>query len=218
MAFDTFTDNIKMAAPIPELGINEGDTFQSALEKFAVIITDIRTLLNNEVYPGAPAMSTDQIKHDDDTLLSPDGLSPDAAQFDGKKIKIESVRHDETVDITFKTTDFDIPAGSTLASSIVNISGQRNMGRTEITNTKERELVVNVAYNRFPVTLDARVVYTTATGDVELRKSIVINSDKDFSQETPYEVIDRTTNSKPTYLKDTLRQMSGRIKSLESGK
>lgn len=217
MALVTYSDEIRIAAPIPEFGISQDDTLQQALEKMAKAYAEIKSLLDRELYPVSQEMTTENIKHVDDTL-SGSGMSPDAMQFDGTKFKVEAERQPEDMKVTFKAVDFEIPAGSSVASSKVNISGQRHMGRSEIINTDQKEMTVNIGYNRFPVTIDSRVVLTTPTGDVELKKQVVINADKTISQETPYEIIDRTSQAKPSDLKEVIRQFNSRIQSLEATK
>lgn len=211
----TYTDEMRVASPIPQLEISQDELLQSAIEKLAKAIVDIRGMLDREFYPAAAPVSTDAIKHEPGSISK--GGS-DADQFEGTKLKIETTRNDQDMSVTFKAVDFEIPAGSTLASSTVNVSGQRDKGRTEIINSKEPEMTLSVAYNRFPITLDSRVVITTASGDVELRKKLVINSDKSISQETPYEIVDRTIQSTPTTLQDLLVQFDTRLKSVEAAK
>jgi len=212
-----YTDEIRMAGPVPEFGIEQDDTLQSAMEKIGIAFAKVEKMLDKEFHPAPQPITLDSIKISDDFFIG-NGLSYDAKQFEGKTIFVEAVRQQQDVSVTFKTVDFDIPPGTFLASNIVNVSGQRDMGRTEITNTKNKEMTLSVGYNRFPVVIEARVVFTTPTGDVELRKAINISSEKDFAQATPYDVIDRTTQAKPIGLKGLLKQFEGRIKAVENPK
>lgn len=213
----TYTDEIRMSGPIPEFGIKQDDTLQSALEKMASAFMEKIQIIDKEIFPVSPEVTTESIKHIGD-IINGTELASDAKALEGSTVKVEFARQTEDVQLTFKATDFPIPEGSVIRSSRVNISGERYMGRNEIANTDQPEMVVSIGYNRFPITVDARVVVNTPTGEVELKKVLRYESAKDLAQETPYEVIDRTTQAKPTNLKEVLKQFDSRIKSVENFK
>ena len=216
----TYTDQIKLSAPIPGLDLAQGDSLQDALEAIAEKFADIDKVLEKELFPSGPTdISAKHIKYTgDDTLTG--SLSAEAIQLEGSLLKVEATRQDQAVDVTFKAADFTLPAGAKIARSTVNVSGQRDQGRTEIANhTRNTEATMSIGYNRFPVIVDARVVVSMPDGgEVELKKTIQIDSAESFSQETPYELIDRTTKAKSTDLEAAFKQMSARVKSLENRK
>lgn len=212
-----FTGDIKLSAPIPELDLQTGDSLQDALEAIASEFGKINGLLEKELFPNSPTeITAANVKFVSDESIT-GSLSADAMQFEGSLLKIDAVRQENDVSLTFKAADINIPAGSQIVSSTVNITGQRDLGRTEIANhTKTTEASMSIAYNRFPVTVDARVVILTPTGEVELRKSIQVDSAKTISQETPYDITDRTTQAKPSDMEGAMKQALARIKSLET--
>lgn len=213
----TYTNDIRLSAPIPSLDLPKDATLQEALEALAALANSHEDLLQKEIYPVASSMSTDDIKYTGDAF-SAKGLSPMAQQFEGTKLKIETVRTDQNVELKFKSTDFNIPEDSTIASSVVHISGSVSMGRSEILNTKEPGMNVNIGYARFPVTLDARVVVTTPDGDVELKKTMTISSEEELNQEIPYDIVDRIPQKKPTNLTEVFDQLGNRLKAAEKKK
>ena len=212
-----FTADIRLSAPIPSLNLPKDSSLQDVLEAMAAELARQSQLLESEIYPAGQTITTDDIKYTGDHFSS-NGLSPTAAQFEGSPLKVETIKNANDIELKFKATDFDIPADSTIASSTVNITGGLSMGRTQILNTIEPAMNQSIGYARFPVTLDARVVVTTPKGDVELKKSVTISSDGEISQEIPYEVIDRTTNPKPTNLTELAAQISDRLKIAERKK
>lgn len=213
-----YTGEIRLSAPIPSLGLAQDATLQDALEAIASRLKKQDDLLEREIYPPAPSISTDDIKYTGEGF-STTGLGPEAQELeDNARFKIETVKGSDDVEVKFNVTDFDLPEGSAIASSVVNMSGELHMGRSEITNTKQTGGTVNVPYARFPVTVDARVVVATPKGDVELRKSVTLTSDKNVAEETPWQVTDRTTQPKPTNLTEVFSQMNARLKSAEKKK
>jgi len=214
---DSWTEDIKLSGPIPELDLQTGDSLQNALEAIAKEFGKINQLLEKELFPSSSTeITAANVKYVSEDPIT-GSLSGEALQYEGSLLKVEAVRQDHDVTLTFKAADFELPAGAKIASSTVNISGQRDSGRTEIANhTRNTEASMSIAYNRFPVTVDSRVVIMNAAGEeIELRKSVVVNSDKTYTQETPYEITDRTSQAKPTDLEGALKQFSARIKSLE---
>lgn len=214
-----FTNDIKLSAPIPSLGLAQGDSLQYALEVIAELLTKHDKTLEQELYPQQRDLTTDDIKYTGDGF-APTGLSPEAQAIeDVAKIKIETVKGENDVELKFDVTGFDLPEGAAIASTIFNVAGQLSMGRTEIANTKQPAGTINIAYARFPVTVDARVVVAIPDkGDVELRKTMTLTSDNEIAEETPFQVTDRTTQKKPTNLTEIFTQMNSRIKYTERKK
>lgn len=213
-----FTEDIKLSAPIPILGLSEGDSLQDALEAIAKRIHKQDELLEREIYPSATVMTTDDIKYTGEGFTIT-GMGPEAKFLEeNAQIKIETVKGEADVELKFNAQDFDLPEGAVIASSIVNVSGELHMGRTTIANTKQAAGTINVPYARFPITLDATIVVATPKGDVELRKTTQISSDKDLAEQTPFTVTDRTIQPKPESMTEVIQQMQTRLKSAEKKK
>lgn len=212
----TYTDEIRLSAPIPALGLGKDATLQEALEAIVKRIQQAEDVLEKEIYPPSPLITTDDIKYTGDGF-SPNGLGPEAIELEeAARFKLETVKGEKDVELKFKATDFKLPEGAVIASSTVNISGELSMGRSEITNTKQPGGTINVAYARFPITVDARVIVNVPDkGDIELRKTMQITSDKEIIEETPFQITDRTVQAKPTNLTEVFSQLGTRLKSAE---
>jgi hypothetical protein len=215
----SYTAQILLSRPIPSLGLSQGASLQDALEAMAERIVKQDELLQREIFPADFNITTDDIKYTGEGFSST-GLGPEAQELEeNAKLKIETVKGDSDVELKFSATDFGLPEGAVIASTVVNVSGEMHMGRSEITNTKQQAGTVNIGYARFPVTVDARVVVNVpGKGDIELRKTMEITSDKDINQETPFQITDRTVQKKPTNLTEVLAQTGSRLKSAERKK
>ncbi len=216
----TYADEITFGESIPELGTGPEATLKDVILKLVEVVFKQNDLLQRELFPvtSNTAITAKDIAFDD-----PDSgnLSIEAQKIQGSEIKVKMERGSEAATLSYDLEEMlTLPEGSKIASAVVNISGQKLNGRTQVVPaSKQKSMSVSIGYNRFPVTLDARVVVLTKDdGEVELRKTIEVKSEKDITQTTPYEVIDRTSAPATGDLESAIKRIAARVTHLETKK
>lgn len=208
-----FTDEIRHEEAIPELGVDAGSSLAHIINKMVEKFVDINNAMDKETFSAsASGISAKNILYSNEQPLS---LGVEAKKLTDSIFSVSLDRGDNVADISYATDAFVVPDGSKIVSTSVNISGQKHNGRTQILNTKSNKLTHSIQYNRFPIIVDARVVVATKTGDVELRKTVVLAGDKTVKQSLQYDIIDRSIQRVDNTLDGVIRDLDDRLKRIE---
>lgn len=211
-----YTTEIIHPHAIPELGIAANTTLAQILAIIGQKLGGIDLMLEQELFPQQPPKTSDEIVFNGDTGVA--NLGIEAQKLAGSELKIDLTRQEEAMELKYNALDFKLPEGAKVASVQVNIAGQKYQGRTTIISGKNPEMQIPIAYNRFPITLESRVIVATKTGDVEMKKTMTISAEAQSKSEVvEYEVIDRSASpSGPSPLTDKIKQLETRLAKAES--
>lgn len=211
-----YTDEIIHNEAIPELGLPTGSSLTQIISALVAKGVNVDKLLDKELFPATPAKTTDDITYKGQADTNQLGI--EAQKLTGSALKVSVTRQDNAADVLYKVDDFELPEGASITSTVVNISGQKVNGRSQIVpNGKSRSMDVSVGYNMFPITIDARVVVATKTGEVELRKSTVLQANESASVNEEYEIIDRSAGQAGDIkLTNKIEQYEARLRKAES--
>lgn len=213
-----YADEVIFDDPIPELNLPAGSSLKTVILSMVQKQAEIEQMIKGELYPaGQNGITAKDIKYE--TIIS-GGMGLEAQKIDGSEIKVKLERGPQAADVTVNARDFiTLPEGAKIVSSVLNITGQKENGRTQIVPSSKQPIMnVSVPYSRFPITVDARVVVNTVDGDVELRKTVQVISDESIEQMTKFETIDRTSKPVAADLEAAMKQVETRLKHLETKK